>query len=504
MVDIDLIMRVIQKKGDDINFEDKVKGSIKIEKPKSYEELINKIQKGFNLSSNDLAVVAVDEDDDENNIKNEDDFEENKGNCKKYKVILDNENETSPVSGPVQGKDDINASNNIEFDLESNLLNDEKELKDLLDKTMKKLENDNPKIEVDESLFSELNEKQSGDQNELYNYFLSNLNEKISDKNEAQKKSFLEKITKQFLLVEEEINEKVEEFKSNTKTYCEDSNEVLKDLNEMKSNIPLVEDPSLILKPNLKSEQKSEPKPKPKPVENPEIKKEDKPEIKEDKPEIKEVKPEIKEEDKREIEVKKPEPIPPKIEPEKIEIISEKKEYEFNKEDVKDFISIDIKIKNISNKKIGLKDKKIFIKDNPNKESEVKNNLNINEEMDNNNEKEIKVEIPMTQPIQKSYEYELYIKSSIKEEIITDKPYCFKITIKENEKPDNPVNPVNAANQENAGDKPISKEVEDEIYDKLNEEFVVGNFLDEETVREKIQELRGDMEKLRSYVEDNI
>jgi hypothetical protein len=262
MIDIDLIMRVIQKKGEDINFEDKAKGSIKVEKPKSYEELVAQIQKGFNLSSNDLAIVAVDDDDDENNIKNEDDFEDNKS-CKKYKVILDNENETTQKPGPISEKDNINVSNKLEFDLESNLLNDEKELKDLLDKTMKKLENDNPKIEVDESLFNELNEKQSGEQNELYNYFLSNLNEKISDKNEAQKKSFLETITKEFLSMDKEINDKVEEIKSNTNTYFGDSKDVLKDLNEMKNNIPLIEDPSKILHPGSKT--KPEPV-KPEPV----------------------------------------------------------------------------------------------------------------------------------------------------------------------------------------------------------------------------------------------
>ena len=476
MIDIDLIMRIIQKKGDDVDFEDKVKGNIKIEKPKSYDELISQIQKGFNLSTNDLAIVGIDEDEDEDefNIKNEEDYEENKGSCNKYRVILENENEPNQKSGPVPGEDNINEPIDIEFDLESNLLNDEKELKDLLDKTMKKLETNNSNIEFDESLFKELDEKQSGEQNELYNYFLSNLNEKISDKNEAQKKSFLETITKEFLSVDKEINDKVEEIKSNTNTYFGDSKDVLKDLNEMKNNIPLIEDPSKILHPGSKT--KPEPV-KPEPVKPEQVKPE-------------QVKPEPV----------KPEPInleptaPTIIEPEKIEINSEKNEYEFKKEEVNESISVKIKIKNISNKKICLKDKRIFLRDNSKKEIEVKSDLNINEEMDNNNEKEIKVEIPMTQPIKKSYEYELYIKSSNKEEMITDKPFCFKITIKEEERPNNPNNPNN----------PVSKEEEDDIYNLLNEEFVVSTFMDEDKLRAKIQEYRGNIEEIKKFVEEQI
>ena len=476
MIDIDLIMRIIQKKGDDVDFEDKVKGNIKIEKPKSYDELISQIQKGFNLSSNDLAIVGIDEDEDEDefNIKNEEDYEENKGSCNKYRVILENENEPNQKSGPVPGEDNINEPVDIEFDLESNLLNDEKELKDLLDKTMKKLETNNSNIEFDESLFKELDEKQSGEQNELYNYFLSNLNEKISDKNEAQKKSFLETITKEFLSMDKEINDKVEEIKSNTNTYFGDSKDVLKDLNEMKNNIPLIEDPSKILHPGSKT--------KPEPV----------------KPEP--VKPEQVKPEKVKPEPVKPEPInleptaPTIIEPEKIEINSEKNEYEFKKEEVNESISVKIKIKNISNKKICLKDKRIFLRDNSKKEIEVKSDLNINEEMDNNNEKEIKVEIPMTQPIQKSYEYELYIRNSNKEEMITDKPFCFKITIKEEERPNNPNNPNN----------PVSKEEEDAIYNQLNDEFVVSNFMDEDELRAKIQEYRGNIEEIKKFVEEQI
>ena len=477
MIDIDLIIRIIQKKGDDVDFEDKVKGNIKIEKPKSYDELISQIQKGFNLSSNDLAIVGIDEDEDEDefNIKNEEDYEENKGSCNKYRVILENENEPNQKSGPVPGEDNINEPVDIEFDLESNLLNDEKELKDLLDKTMKKLETNNSNIEFDESLFKELDEKQSGEQNELYNYFLSNLNEKISDKNEAQKKSFLETITKEFLSMDKEINDKVEEIKSNTNTYFGDSKDVLKDLNEMKNNIPLIEDPSKILHPGSKT--------KPEPV----------------KPEP--VKPEQVKPEKVKPEPVKPEPInleptaPTIIEPEKIEINSEKNEYEFKKEEVNESISVKIKIKNISNKKICLKDKRIFLRDNSKKEIEVKSDLNINEEMDNNNnEKEIKVEIPMIQPIQKSYEYELYIKSSNKEEMITDKPFCFKITIKEEERPNNPNNPNN----------PVSKEEEDAIYNQLNDEFVVSNFMDEDELRAKIQEYRGNIEEIKKFVEEQI
>lgn len=500
MIDIELIMRIIIKKGEVTDFEDKVKGSIKVEKPESYKELVNQIQKGFNISSNDLVIIGIDDEDDEYNIKDEDTYDENKGSCIKYRIIL--EIHSGAKSEPIQVENvtnDTNGTNNIniineankyvdvEFDLESNLLNDEKELKDLLDKTMKNLEPKNPSIEIDELLFNDLNEKQSGDNNELYNYFLSNLNEKISEKNEAQKKSFLETITKEFLSVEEGINDKVEEIKSNTKNYFEDSNDVLVNLNEMKKNIPLILDPNKILKqdpkpkkdqepkggskpksdlkPKSEPDQKPKPEQKPKSVSNPEPKKEPEP-------------------------GPAPNPEPVKIEPEKIEIITDKKEYEFKKGDVKGFISINIKIKNISGRKIDLKDKKIFIKDNSAKESEVKTDLNINEEMDNNIEKDIEVKIPITPPIQDSYNYELYIKNN-KEEIISDKPLSFKITIITEKEPRKP-------------DGQLSKEEEDEIYNKLDEEFVVSNFMDEAELRAKIQEFRGDMEQLKKYVEDSI
>ena len=498
MIDIELIMRIIIKKGEDVDFEDKVKGSIKVEKPESYKELVNQMKKGFNISSNDIAIVGIDDDEDEYNIKNEDDYDENKGSCNKYRIILENysnkESESIQVeniTNDTNGTNNINITNetnkyvDIEFDLESNLLDDEKELKDLLDKTMKKLETKNPSIEVDESLFNDLNEKQSGDNNELYNYFLSNLNEKISEKNEAQKKSFLETITKEFLSVEEGINDKVEEIKSNTKNYYEDSNDVLVNLNEMKKNIPLILDPNKILNQDLKPKPDQKPKQDPKSKPDPKPKSEPEPEQNPKR----DPKPEPKQEPTP-APAPAPAPEPIKIEPEKIEIISDKKEYEFKKEDVKDFISINIKIKNISGRKIDLKDKKIFIKDNSAKESEVKTNLNINEEMDNNIEKDIEVKIPITPPIQDSYNYELYIKNN-KEEIISDKPLSFKITIIAEKEPKNP-------------DGQLSKDEEDEIYNRLDEEFVVSNFLDEAEVRAKIQEYKGDMEQLKKYVEDSI
>ena len=515
MIDIDLIMRIIKKKGDDVDFEDKVKGSIKIDKPESYDELVSQIQKRFNLSSNDLTIIGIEDDEDENNIKNEESYDENKGSCNKYKVILENdsdinvEKDLSPEPGPNQDNIAISDTNdknnlvNIDFDLENNLLNDEKELKDLFDKTMQDLEANNPNIEVDELLFKELDEKQSGEHNELYNYFLSNLNEKIFEKNEAQKKSFLETIINKFFSIDEEINAKVEELKPNTNTYFGDSKDVLKDLNEMKNNIPLIEDPLKILEPGSKTKIKpANPEPgnpeqvKSEPVKSEPIKSESvKPEPVKPEPVNPEpvnpekVKPEpVNPEPTNPEPVKQEPPTPTKIEPEKIEIKSEKNKYEFKKEEVKECISVKINIKNISNKTISLKDKKIYIKDNSKKEIEVKSDLNIIEEMDNNIEKEIKVEIPMTQPIQNSYEYELYIKSNNKEEIITDKPFCFTITIKE---------------EENLN-KPVSKEKEDEIYNQLNDEFVVSNFLEEEEVRAKIQEYKGDIEKLKEYVESQI
>ena len=540
MIDIDLIMRIIKKKGDDVDFEDKVKGSIKIDKPEFYDELVSQIQKGFNLSSNDLTIIGIEDDEDENNIKNEESYDENKGSCNKYKVILENdsdinvEKDLSPQPGPNQDNIAISDTNdknnlvNIDFDLENNLLNDEKELKDLFDKTMQDLEANNPNIEVDEPLFKELDEKQSGEHNELYNYFLSNLNEKISEKNEAQKKSFLETIINKFFSIDEEINAKMEELKPNTNTYFGDSKDVLKDLNEMKNNIPLIEDPLKILEPGSKTKIKpANPEPgnpeqvksepvksepvKSEPVKSEPIKSEPvkpeqvKPEpVKPEQVKPEQVNPEPVNPEKVKPEKVKPEPVnpeptnpepvkqepptPTKIEPEKIEIKSEKNKYEFKKEEVKECISVKINIKNISNKTISLKDKKIYIKNNSKKEIEVKSDLNIIEEMDNNIEKEIKVELPMTQPIQNSYEYELYIKSNNKEEIITDKPFCFTITIKE---------------EENLN-KPVSKEKEDEIYNQLNDEFVVSNFLEEQEVRAKIQEYKGDIEKLKEYVESQI
>ena len=110
--------------------------------------------------------------------------------------------------------------------------------------------------------------------------------------------------------------------------------------------------------------------------------------------------------------------------------------------------------------------------------------------MDNNIEKDIEFKIPITQPIQDSYNYELYIKNN-KEEIISDKPLSFKITIIAEKEPKNP-------------DGQLSKDEEDEIYNRLDEEFVVSNFLDEAEVRAKIQEFKGDMEQLKKYVEDSI
>ena len=75
--------------------------------------------------------------------------------------------------------------------------------------------------------------------------------------------------------------------------------------------------------------------------------------------------------------------------------------------------------------------------------------------------------------------------------MITDKPFCFKITIKEEERPNNP-------------DNPVSKEEEDAIYNRLNDEFVVSNFMNEDDLRAKIQEYRGNIEEIKKFVEEQI
>ena len=428
---------------------------------------------------------------------------------------------------------------------------DENEIINYIDETIKNLEEKNTNIELEESSMKEFNEEEKKVEEELYNYFLSDFNKKISEKTKNQYKTFIESVNNELFKFDEVIDNKVNSFKNNTEELLNESNLVHKDLSDMNTLIPKlsplyrqdskslnntnpngrndndkdnqpkidnINPPNNEEKPknNEQKPENNEEKPKnneAKPENNEEkpLNNEAKPENNEEKPENNEEKPKNNEE-KPENNEEKPEnkEIQPEIE--KLDIKSKKDKFEIEEKDANNF-SIEVIIKNISEKKINLKNKK-WIKGEKSNENinffNEKNEINIDEEIENGGEKTLNVQLTIKDPKQdEKYNLELTIgnNDNNKDILIIENPISLNVEIikrKEDEKQDDLNKKLE--NNKKEDDKPgaLTPKKIDEILSLLDDEFMVTNFLEENEIKEKIVELNGDMEKLKEWVEAKI
>ena len=155
-----------------------------------------------------------------------------------------------------------------------------------------------------------------------------------------------------------------------------------------------------------------------------------------------------------------------------------------------------MKVKNVSEKKISLKNKKWVKGKKSNEAVDFINGIdeiNINEELEENKEKNIDVHFSIKNPQQGlNYNVELLIgniKDNNEIDIITENALCFnvEITKKKNDDP-------------NA----LSPEKIEEIYQALEDSYAVSSFLDKQDLVDKIINLKGNMDLLNEYVEGLI
>ena len=177
--------------------------------------------------------------------------------------------------------------------------------------------------------------------------------------------------------------------------------------------------------------------------------------------------------------------------PEKLEIKSKEK-YIIEDKNASDIL-VQVKVKNISGKKISLNNKK-WIKGK--KSSEVVDflngidEINIKEDIKENEEKNIEVHFSIRDPQQGlSYNVELLIgntKDNNKIEIITENALYFNVEISKKKT------------------CVLTPEKIEEIYQALDDSYVVSGFISKQDLVNKILELNGDMDELIEYVESLI
>ena len=432
-IEIKLVEKVKNGNGKEIDMERIEKETISIDRPDSFKDLEQQIKSKFKLDENELNIKGFDSEDDEININNDDEYKDS--GSKKFIVLIEGNSK----------KPDMDKFINDTLDLENDFVIDENEIINYIDETIKNLEEKNTNIELEESSMKEFNEEEKKVEEELYNYFLSDFNKKISEKTKNQYKTFIESVNNELFKFDEVIDNKVNSFKNNTEELLNESNLVHKDLSDMNTLIPklspLYRQDSKSLNntnPNGRNDNDKDNQPKidninpPNNEEKPKNN-EQKPENNEEKPENNEEKPKNNEE-KPENNEEKPEnkEIQPEIE--KLDIKSKKDKFEIEEKDANNF-SIEVIIKNISEKKINLKNKK-WIKGKKSNENinffNEKNEINNDEEIENEGEKTLKIQLAIKDPKQgEKYDFELTIENidNNKDKLIIQNPVYFNVEI---------------------------------------------------------------------------
>ena len=433
MIKITLFVKYENKREDFIE-----KGSFSIERPETYEDLIKKIKIKFNINDDDFAVRIFDEDMDEDiNVNYDEQYNDPKYKSQtNYKVLLE--------ESPSRIDENIFEFIDKTLNLKNDLLIDENEIFDKFDFSTNSSGDINLGLSVTELKNENLKEEQT-EKNELYNYFLDDFSKKLSSQTEEKKNLFIESINKDLINIDNVINENVDKFNKKTKIYSDKINLLHNEINELKSIIIYTENNE-----------------------------------------------EEKEKDKKEEERKRREEEEKKSE--KLEIKSQEK-YVVEKANTSDIL-VQVKVKNISEKKISFKNKKWVKGKKSNEAVDFLNGLdkiNINDDIGINEEKDIDVHLSIKEPKSKqNYKVELSI-GSVKDnneiKIITENALFFDIEITEKDPPD-----PNA----------LTPERIEEIYNYFEENFVISTFMDKEAVIAKIIEMNGDMQKLTDFVEKEI
>ena len=554
MIKITLFLKSNNKKEDFVE-----KSSFSIERPKTYEDLVKKIKINFNISNDDFALRVFDEDIDEYiNVNYDEQYNDPKyKSITNYRVFLEenppkiDENIFEFIDRTLNLKNDLLIDDTElfdKFDFSTESSEDNKlglSIKDLMNENLdeekteqnelynyfiddfsKKISNQTEEqkklfIEsinkdllnldkvinenVDEfnkqaKLYSEKINILNNDVNELKNIIINDENsdqqkkkeeEERKRKEEEQKKKEEEQKKKeeeQKKKEEEEQKRKEEEEQKKKEEEEQKKKEEEEQKKKEEEERKRKEEEERKKKEEEERKKKEEEERKKKEEEERKMKEEEERKMKEE--EERKKKEEEERKRKEEEEQKKKE----KQKPEKLEIKSKEK-YIIEDTNASDIL-VQVKVKNVSEKKISLKNKKWVKGKKSNEAVDFINGIdeiNINEELEENKEKNIDVHFSIKNPQQGlNYNVELLIgniKDNNEIDIITENALCFnvEITKKKNDDP-------------NA----LSPEKIEEIYQALEDSYAVSSFLDKQDLVDKIIKLKGDMDLLNEYVEGLI
>ena len=124
MITVDLIIKVKEKE----KISRKLEKSIEIDRPKTFKEFDNEIRNKFNLIGKEIGIAAIDEDEEEVYINDEEEYSNNK-TLKKYCIFP--EEDFDKDSKETLDLDKL-------FDVSKELTIDENEFKSFLDKELDK------------------------------------------------------------------------------------------------------------------------------------------------------------------------------------------------------------------------------------------------------------------------------------------------------------------------------------------------------------------------------
>ena len=242
MITVDLIIKVKEKE----KISRKLEKSIEIDRPKTFKEFDNEIRNKFNLIGKEIGIAAIDEDEEEVYINDEEEYSNNK-TLKKYCIFP--EEDFDKDSKETLDLDKL-------FDVSKELTIDENEFKSFLDKELDKEINEEFKIEEDEK----------NDEIKLetdLNNFISGLTEKIEVIKEDKKKTILEAIKKEYSSIHQLLDKTIKGINDNIKNHVDEVNDAKEKMSQIKidmhqDDIPENDNPQEDIqeKPIIKPKQK--------------------------------------------------------------------------------------------------------------------------------------------------------------------------------------------------------------------------------------------------------
>ena len=191
------------------------KNKITIERPETFDELVEKIKTEFKLDGKEFSI-KMDKDNEEVNVNDKNYANDKSLKYYVYEIVKENED----------AKLDVNSILNLDNELKF----EENDFEKLLNQ---KIEIETNKEDIKFEDISKFEIK-----NDLFNYFKDDFNKDISAINENKKKTFLDSIKNEFFSFDEKIDEKIGRINLDINNNVKQTKETKNTMTEMNKYIP--------------------------------------------------------------------------------------------------------------------------------------------------------------------------------------------------------------------------------------------------------------------------